>query len=145
MAKSRAYSDKLQTFLNDHLREDLGEYEHQLNKVNDEILEFIQLKNMAENIKEHFKLGLKTQMNIGGNFFMQAKVKQPDKMVVNVGLNCYVELSLEETIKFADFKIRVLNKHAEIIREESIKTRAKIKLTLMCIGDEEQLNLLKTS
>lgn len=37
-------------------------------------------------------------------------------------------------------KVRALNKQADVLREESIKTRANIKLALMCLNGENGLN-----
>lgn len=76
-------------------------------------------------------------MNIGANIYMQAKVPDPRKIFIHLGKNVYVELELDEAIKYIDTKTRVLTKEADVIREESIKTRAKIKLALICLSDEQ--------
>lgn len=81
--------------------------------------------------------GFKTQMNIGANIHMQAKVTDPRKIYMHLGKNVYVELELDEALKYIGTKTRVLTKEADVVREESIKTRAKIKLALMCISDEQ--------
>lgn len=132
-------AEKLETFVNDYLKEDLKDLEHQLNLRNGEIMEFVQLKNMIESIKEHLQDGFKTQMNIGGNFFMQAKVPKTDRILVNIGKNVYMDFTLDEALTFIDFQLRVLNKEADVIREESIRKRADIKLALMCIGTKKQM------
>ncbi|XP_037041386.1 protein UXT [Bradysia coprophila] len=133
-------TDKLETFINDHLREDLKVYENHLNHIHSEIMEYNQLRNTASTINTHLKSGFKTKVDVGANFFVQAKVDNTDRILVNVGLNHFVEFQLEEAIKFCDFKVRVLNKEADVIREESLKCRANIKLALMCIGDRSNLH-----
>lgn len=133
-------TDKLETFINDHLREDLKVYEMHLNHINNEIVEYNQLRHTAETISNHLTDGFKTKVDIGGNFFVQAKVDDTDRILVNVGLNHFVEFRLDEAIKFCDFKVRVLNKEADVIREESLKCRANIKLALLCIGDRNKFN-----
>ncbi|KAG4074587.1 hypothetical protein HA402_004458 [Bradysia odoriphaga] len=133
-------TDKLERFINDHLREDLKVYENHLNHINSEIMEYNQLRNTASTINTHLKSGFKTKVDVGANFFVQAKVDNTDRILVNVGLNHFVEFQLEEAIKFCDFKVRVLNKEADVIREESLKCRANIKLALMCIGDKNKLH-----
>lgn len=141
----REYSTKsreqIENFIEEVLRKDLKEYEDYINKLNGEIMEFVQLKNVSENIAQNLSDGFKTQVNIGGNFFMSAKVPESKTIMINVGLNYYVEFTIDEAIKFCDFKIRSLQNEADVIREKSIETRAHIKLALLCIAEKE--NLLK--
>lgn len=66
--------EKLETFVNDYLRRDLTTYEQHIAQLNADIMEFIQLKNMIEAISTDFKDGFKTQVNIGGNCFVQVSV-----------------------------------------------------------------------
>lgn len=134
-------TEKLESFINNHLREDLKVYEKHLNHINNEIVEYNQLRHTADTISSHLKDGFNTKVDIGGNFFVQAKVDATDRILVNVGLNHFVEFGLDEAIKFCDFKVRVLNKEADVIREESLKCRANIKLALMCIGDNTKFNM----
>ncbi|KAJ6643856.1 Protein UXT like [Pseudolycoriella hygida] len=133
-------TDKIESFINDHLREDLKVYEAHLNHLNSEIMEYNQLKQTADTIRNNFREGFKTKVDIGGNFLVQAKVDNTDRILVNVGLNHFVEFNLDEAVKFCEFKVRVLNKEADVIREESLKCRANIKLALMCLGDKNKLN-----
>lgn len=137
-AKSR---EQIENFIDEVLRKNLKEYEDYINKLNGEIMEFIQLKNVSENISQNLTEGFKTQVNIGGNFFMSAKVPDTNKIMINVGLNYYVEFTIDEAIKFCDFKVKSLQNEADVIREKSIETRAHIKLALLCIAEKE--NLLK--
>lgn len=132
--------DRLEVFINDVLRKDLKEYETYISQRNGEVMEFVQLKNVCESIADNFSSSdLKTQVNIGGNMFISAKVPNTDKILVNVGLNHYVEFTQPEAIKFCDFKIRVLQKEIDVIRDKSIETRANIKLALLCIAEKEKL------
>lgn len=59
-----------------------------------------------------------------------------EHILIDVGLKHYVEFTLPEALQFCQFKVRVLTKQADVIREESVKTRANIKLALMCFGKE---------
>lgn len=139
-AKSR---EQIESFIEDVLRRNLREYETYINKMNAEIMEFIQLKNVCENITQNMSDGFKTQVNIGGNFFISAKVPDSKKIMINIGLNHYVEFTIVEAIKFCDFKIKSQQNEANVIREKSIETRAQIKLALLCIAEKE--NLLKAT
>lgn len=68
-------SARLEAFVNDYLRVDLANYEKHINLLNADIMEYVQLKNMIESIGTHFDdgNGFKTQVNIGGNCFIQVR------------------------------------------------------------------------
>lgn len=133
----RTYNE-YERFINDVLRRDLKEYNAYIEKINGDIMEFVQLKNMCQFIGEHFSdTDLKTQVDIGVNFFMSAKVTDTSKILINVGLDHYVEFTLPEAVKFCEFKVRSLENEIDVIREKSIETRAKIKLTLVHMGEQE--------
>lgn len=140
---TREYSTKsreqIEYFIEDILRRNLREYESYINKMNAEIMEYVQLKNVCENIVEHLSSGFKTQVNIGGNFFMSAKVPDSSKIMVNIGLNHYIEFTVDEAIKFCAFKVKSLENETNVIREKTIEIRAQIKLALLCIGEKEKL------
>lgn len=138
MPSTRMTSEKLETFVNDVLRNDLAKYDQQLKMMNAEIMEYVQLKNMCQVLNSDFPDGFKTRVNIGANMFMQAKVDEMDKILVDVGLKHYLEFSPEEAVKFCDFKIKVLTKQADVVRDECIKTKAHIKLALLCLGEKEK-------
>ncbi|XP_051858242.1 uncharacterized protein LOC117564433 [Drosophila albomicans] len=138
-AKSPASVAKLEEFINDRLKEDLKQLEICLNRYNEDIMEYVQLKNTLQTFDEHMPDGYKTQVNIGSNIFMQARVKQMDKILVNVGKEVYLEMSMEEAIKFSDVRIKILTKQADVVRDESVKKRTLIKLALLAIAEQEKL------
>lgn len=137
---SRVTPEKLESFVNDHLKVDLAEYEKHLSLLNAETMEYIQLKNMCETIRQHFPAGFKTKVNVGANMFVQARVPNVDTILVDVGLQHFVEFTLDEAIKFCEFKTKVLAKQADVVRDESIKTRAHIKLALLCLGEQSDIS-----
>ncbi|XP_055382955.1 protein UXT homolog [Condylostylus longicornis] len=139
MERSSLTPARLEEFINNYLKEDLKELEYHLNLRNNEIMEFLQLKNTIETIKEHLRYGFKTQMDIGGNIFMEAKIDDPQRILVNIGKDIFMDFSLDEAIKYVEFRIRILNKEVDVIREESIKKRADIKLAVICLGEKQNL------
>lgn len=80
--------------------------------------------------------GFKSQMNVGNNMFMEAKVKDVKTIMVLIGQGIYLDFTLEDALKFVNFRIRILEKEVDVIREESIKKRADIKLGLMCLAEK---------
>ncbi|KAM7360163.1 uxt prefoldin-like subunit [Cochliomyia hominivorax] len=135
---SRFSTENLEVFINDYLKEDLKHLEHYINIYNEEIMEYIQLKNTIETMRDNLDDGYKTQMNIGGNVFMEAKVDDLNTILVDVGKSVYIPFTLEEALKFVDFKIKILNKESDVLREESIKKRSEIKVALMYMAEKEK-------
>ncbi|XP_065354438.1 protein UXT homolog [Calliphora vicina] len=136
---ARFSTENVEVFINDFLKEDLKHLEHYINNYNEEIMEFVQLKSTIEAMRDNLEDGYKTQMNIGGNIFMEAKVSDLNTMLVDIGKGVYIQFTLEEALKFADFKVKILNKECDVLREESIKKKTEIKLALMYMAEREQL------
>ncbi|XP_017859635.1 PREDICTED: protein UXT [Drosophila arizonae] len=135
----KARITQLEEFINDVLKEDLNRLEQCLNDFNGEIMEYVQLKNTLQTFGEHMPDGYKTQVNIGSNVFMQARVKKMDKILVNVGKEHFLEMSMQEAINFSDVRIKILTKQADVVREESVKKRSQIKMALIAISEREKL------
>lgn len=140
MGGDRTSRASLEHFINENLREDLRKFEEYLAKINADIMEYVQLKNLVENMMENMRDGFKTQVNIGGSLFMSARVPDTKTILVDVGLNHYVSFSLEEALKFCNFKVKTLQKEADVVRNKSIETRAHIKLALLCIAQHEDIH-----
>uniref|UniRef100_A0A8D8UAX8 Protein UXT homolog n=1 Tax=Cacopsylla melanoneura TaxID=428564 RepID=A0A8D8UAX8_9HEMI len=128
-------------FINNVLKEKLKLFEISLDRVSSELAEYIQLKNIIETFQEGELDGLSTQVDVGCNYYLQAKSNDShiDKILVNVGLNTYVELSLKQALAFTTNKIEVYNLQTKEIRKNIAVTKAHIKLTL--IGIQELLNV----
>lgn len=128
---------KYETFINDVLKEDLRVLEIRLQQVNAEISDLIQQKHTLKIItdKDLHPNGFKTQVNLGCNFFMEAAVEDVSKMLVNIGLNHYLELTHTEVVKYLDVRIKALESKSEELKTKSAETKAHIKLILMGINE----------
>lgn len=135
----KARITQIEAFINDVLKEDLKQLELHLNQFNEEIMEYVQLKNTIQTFGDHMPDGYKTQLNIGSNIFMQARVKQMDKILVNVGKEVYLEMDMQEAIRYSDMRVKILTKQADVVREESIKKRTQIKMALIAMSERERL------
>lgn len=131
--------EQVNKVINENLRKDLENFENALNKTNEEIIEYMQLEKTLEFLKEHKSDGFKTKVDVGANMFMKAKVDEIEPILINIGLNVYLELQLDEALKFLKMKIKVLEKESEAIREGSLKVRAQIKILLMYLADQQQI------
>ncbi|XP_022232681.1 protein UXT [Drosophila obscura] len=130
---------QIEEFINEVLKRDLRELEDWIGQYNQEIMEYVQLKNTLQTFDAHLPEGYKTQVNIGSNVFMQARVTQMDKILVNVGKDVFLEMSRAEAESFSDVRIKILTKEADVLRDESIKKRTQIKMSLLAIGERAKL------
>ena len=68
---------------------------------------------------------------------MEALVNKIEPIILNIGLNVYLELEIDEALKFLEMKVKILNKESEVIREQSLKVRTEIKILLMYLADKQ--------
>lgn len=125
---------KYEEFVNDKLRTDLETVRKNQEEVNSRISEYLQLKSVIENIKssEESRSGreLKTQVDLGCNFYCQARIADPSKILVLVGYGFYVEFTLEEALRFIEKKCNQLTMHSQKLGQDSARIKANIKLVL---------------
>ncbi|XP_043649090.1 protein UXT [Drosophila teissieri] len=136
---NQARITQIEEFINDVLKEDLRQLEKCIGQFNEEIMEYVQLKNTLQTFDTHLPDGYKTQVNIGSNVFMQARVRKMDSILVNVGKDVYLEMSIPEAERFSDTRVKILTKQSDVLREESVKKRAQIKMSLIAISERAKL------
>ncbi|KAG5671253.1 hypothetical protein PVAND_001461 [Polypedilum vanderplanki] len=132
--------EEIERFINDTLKLELANLEKALMKINEDMLEYMQLEQSLEFIKKHKPDGFKTQVDLDTNTFMEAQVDKIEPIIVNIGLNVFLELGLEEALKFLELRIKILNKQADVVREQSLKIKTEIKILLMYLGDIKGFN-----
>lgn len=134
---SQKTPEQVNAVINDKLRKDLVELEQALNKINEELIEYMQLEKTLEFMQAEKPDGFKTKIDVGANMFMQAKVDKIEPIIINIGLNVYLELQLDEALKFLKMKIKILSKEGDVVRDESLKIRSQIKILLMYLAEQE--------
>lgn len=63
-------------------------------------------------MKAHQLGELSTLLNLGHNFFVNARVPDTSKVMVHVGLGHHVEYTLDEAIKYADERLKSLSRYS---------------------------------
>lgn len=145
MSKPAKVDNKLlhyETFINNVLKEDLKNIDQNLQRVNAEIVEFSQIKQtlgLLQNTSD-FPDGFKTQVDVGCNFFIEAKVTDPSSMLFDIGLNHFLEFTKEEAERFVELRIKALEKMSTGLRESSAAAKAHIKLMLLFMGQLQNLH-----
>lgn len=123
---------KYEEFVNDKLRKDLETVLKTQEEVDSKIAEYLQLKSVIENIKNYGTAGkgLKTQVDLGCNFYCQAQITDPSKILVSVGYGFFVEFTLDEALRFIEKKCNQLTTYSSKLGNDSAKIKAHIKLAL---------------
>ncbi|KAK8396008.1 hypothetical protein O3P69_005234 [Scylla paramamosain] len=102
--------EKYEHLLNNVLRENLRIVLEERDKVYEDIAAHSQLKQMITCIIESpDQEGLRTKVDLGSNFYVQAHVPDTSRIYVNVGLGFFLELTLQEALGFIDKKLELLN------------------------------------
>ncbi len=117
-------------FLNEVLRKDLQNILEERDKIYGQISDYLQLKNVIENIKENKLDSIKTQVDLGCNFYVQAKVPDTSKIFVLVGFGFFVEMTLNEALTFIDKKEKHLTFKSEELTKNASKVKANIKMVI---------------
>ncbi|XP_059058313.1 protein UXT [Achroia grisella] len=138
---------KYETFINDVLKEDLRQLHDRLQYVNAEMSDLIQQKHTLKvvNNKQMHPHGFKTQVNIGCNFFMEAEVPDTSTLLMDIGLNHYLELSIDDANRFLDIRIKAYEKKAQELQQNAAEIKAHIKLMLFGIAELQNNAIGKNS
>ncbi|XP_042217541.1 beta-1,4-galactosyltransferase 4-like [Homarus americanus] len=141
MMADREKFEKYEHFVNNVLREDLRSVLEDRDKLFEEIAAHSQLKQTIDCMTEApSEEGLRTQVDLGSNFYVQAHVQDVSRMYVNVGLGFHVELALQEASTFIDKKLGILNARLSESTKKSTKIKAQIKFVCQAIGELHQMN-----
>lgn len=139
---------KFETFINDVLKDSLNQIFAALDAVNGEIMELTQVEQsivtmnrLADDRSTATAASqgrLKTRVNVGCDYYMQADVDLARYMVC-VGLGCYVEFTKDEALAFVRHRADKLRNYANELRDKGARVRAQITLALHCIQEVQNI------
>ncbi|XP_033110967.1 protein UXT-like [Anneissia japonica] len=128
-------------FVNEILRKDLRKVLENREEIFTQTAQYLQLKTVIEKIKGNVSDDdLKTQVDLGCNFYVQAKVPDTSKIFVQVGFGFFVEFTLTEALIFIDEKIKQLNKKCEKLTKDSATIKANIKLVYEALKELQHIS-----
>lgn len=119
-----------ETFINDVLRRDLQKVMEQRDSVYEKISQYLQLKNTLQSLQGVETKHLKTEVDLGCNFYVQAEVEDSSRIFVAVGYGFFVEMTHDEALRFIDKKTSQLTAFTEQLTKDSAKIKANIRLVL---------------
>lgn len=123
---------KYEEFLNERLKADLQQVLEQRDAVYADLAEYLQLRNVIEKLRTPHVVGkeLKTMVDLGANFYTQAKVVDASRIFVAVGLGFFVEFTHQEALDFIAKKVEQLTGKGQQLTEQASLINARIKLVL---------------
>ncbi|XP_072343937.1 protein UXT isoform X2 [Scyliorhinus torazame] len=102
----------------------------QRDEVFEKIAQYLQLKNVIERLQESESKELKMDVDLGCNFYVQAKVPDTSVIFVSVGYGFFVELTFAEALRFIERKSLQLTGFAEKLSKDSAKIKGNIRMVL---------------
>ncbi|KAG5460237.1 MAG: Prefoldin subunit-domain-containing protein [Olpidium bornovanus] len=130
---------KYEEFLNTRLKVDLKETLDARDKVFDATSD-MKLADKIRLIKQHNLKEMKTMVDVGSNFYVQAKIPDTRYIYVDVGYGFHVQLTLDEALAFIEKKEKHLEKRAEKFTKEAAKIRAHIGVVLEALAEIMKLH-----
>ncbi|KAF9977349.1 hypothetical protein BGZ73_006218 [Actinomortierella ambigua] len=131
---------RYETFVNDTLKRDLKDTLDQRDAIFDQISDYLKLAKDIEIIKSNNLKEMKTQVDIGSNFYVQAKVPDTKYIYINVGFGFHAQLTLDEALTFITKKEKHLHRKAEAYTEKAAKIKANIQLVFEAMSEIMNLN-----
>ncbi|KYR01139.1 prefoldin alpha subunit family protein [Tieghemostelium lacteum] len=136
MLKSRMDSvSYYQNFIKEKLQVDLDRSIQNKAKILEDLESYLDLKSNIELIQENQLKEMKTMINLGCECYVKAKVPDTTMINVNVGLDIYVQYSLDDALKFIETREIYLSKQAEQLTTIIYMIQTKIDLILQSIND----------
>ncbi|KAF9898650.1 hypothetical protein BX616_003770 [Lobosporangium transversale] len=131
---------RYETFVNEGLRKDLKDALDARDAIYNQISEYLKLAKDIEVIKDNGLTEMKTQVDLGSNFYVQAKIPDTKYIYVNVGFGFHAQLTLDEALTFITKKEAHLQGKAEKYTEKAAQIRAHIKIVLEAMAEIMKLN-----
>lgn len=119
-----------ENFVNEVLKKDLQKVLEQRDSVYEKISQYLQLKNTIQSLQESGSRKLKTDVDLGCNFFVQAEVEDSSRIYVAVGFGFFVEMTHDEALRFIEKKTSQLTAFTEQLTKDSAKIKANIRMVL---------------
>lgn len=134
-----------ENFINEVLKRDLQKVMEQRDQVYEKISEYLQLKNTIHTLQESGSDPLKTEVDLGCKFYVQARVTDSSRIFVSVGFGFFVEMTHDEALRFIEKKTSQLTTFTEQLTKDSAKIKANIRLMLEGLRELQGLTDLDES
>nr|SVE76188.1 EOG090X0MWD [Daphnia hispanica] len=99
-----------------------------------ETQEYLQLLKTIKNLEELDVNPLKTKVDLGCGFFVQAEVPDVSTILVAVGFGFFLELTRAEACDFIAKKVEQIGERVKILEEEASHINTDIRMMLNTLG-----------
>ncbi|KAL5553716.1 hypothetical protein UlMin_041117 [Ulmus minor] len=130
---------RYEEFVDLRLKPDLVRVVAERDKVFEQQKIFLDLRKNIENLEKNSVTGLRTQVNLGSEVYMQADVPDTRHIFVDVGLGFHVEFTWSEALRYISMREERLSRQIEEYTSLIASIKAQIKL--VCEGIRELLQL----
>ncbi|XP_038578642.1 protein UXT [Micropterus salmoides] len=134
-----------ENFINEVLKTDLQKVLDQRDSVYEKISQYLQLKNTIQSLQESSSQRLKTDVDLGCNFYVQAEVEDASRIFVAVGYGFFVEMTHDEALRFIEKKTSQLTAFTEQLTKDASKIKANIRMVLEGLRELQGLTDLPES
>ncbi|XP_045912317.1 protein UXT-like isoform X2 [Micropterus dolomieu] len=117
----------------------------QRDSVYEKISQYLQLKNTIQSLQESGSQRLKTDVDLGCNFYVQAEVEDASRIFVAVGYGFFVEMTHDEALRFIEKKTSQLTAFTEQLTKDASKIKANIRMVLEGLRELQGLTDLPES
>ncbi|KAK9747509.1 Prefoldin subunit [Popillia japonica] len=124
-----------ENFLEDVLKKDLREIDIKLNQSVEKYEEWENLQNTIRIWQTLNEKDLKMLVPLGNNINVNATAEDYDKLLVDIGVGCLLEMSFEEALKYSNIRMKVVKKDIDHYRQLAVHVKVKMKLVLLGINE----------
>jgi prefoldin alpha subunit len=136
MAAARAAKiERYEVLLNERLKGELQQVHDERDAVHERLAQVLELRNNVRVLREQKQTSLKTMVNLGSDFYVQAKVPDTTYLYVGVGLGFHAQLTLDEAEEFCSQREAHYSVVADGLTERAAHLKARIKLVVAAIDE----------
>ena len=148
--------ENYEKIINERLKTDLQEALNQRQILNEDMAEYMVVKETIEKIQLANKVQaedanlatfdnggrdiLKTKVDLGCNFYANAVVEDTSRIFVAIGYGFFLEMRHDEALRFIDKKLKVLQASGEKLDEVASEINAKIRFLILGLKELQQLD-----
>lgn len=137
-----------ETFLNDRLRHDLKRAWAERDRIFEEIAEYERLRVTLNTLDDLYKKNqqtkvdepLKSQIDLGCSFFVQAECSLNDRILISIGFGLFCELTYDEGRNFIEKKLPQLRQQENDLSKKIALIKGNIKLVLQALKEIQSID-----
>lgn len=134
-------------FLNEVLRTDLKTTLDRRDELYNQISQYMELQTVLDKLQganegdENTKL--RTRVDIGCNFYIQAEIANTKIINVDIGCGIWLPMSPKDALSFSEKKLVFLNARVDELTQKELQIKAQIKLVLNGLRELQNISQIE--